>query len=83
VGSPPYLPVAPGKHGVEAALAGLDGHHLRLRGSLIEREELSMIEVLPETVHAGSTDRRASHSVSFGAAEFTGEIVDGMLSIRA
>jgi hypothetical protein len=77
------LLVAPGKHGAEALVHGLDGRHVTFNGTRIERDGRSMIEVEPasfmpvvrtEGVRAGnpeSLERSTSQVV-----ELTGEIVD-------
>jgi hypothetical protein len=72
VGARPYLLVAPGKHGFDAA--ALDGRRVHVRGSLIERGEDRMIEVL----EAGDREIRAGTAAPrvLGVADLRGEIVD-------
>jgi hypothetical protein len=76
IGSQPYLLVGPGKHGVGGAVASLDGRSVRLRGSLIERGDQRAIEVLPDSIDAGSAAAPRGATTVLGPAELTGEIVD-------
>jgi hypothetical protein len=80
-GSWPLL-VAPGKHGADALVAGLDGRHVTLSGTRIQRGSSTMIEVEP-----GSLVSQASSSPTHDSSllvdqsaddrvELTGEIVD-------
>lgn len=73
----PYLLVAPGKHGAEQILSGFTGRNVRLRGTLIHREEGQMIEVVPGSI-AETKGWLAEHSAPRALGEFTlnGEIVD-------
>jgi hypothetical protein len=72
VGSKPYLLVAPGKHGFDAA--AIDGRRVHVRGSLIERGKDRMIEVL-EAGYVGAGAASSAGRV-VGAVELRGEIVD-------
>ncbi|HRC84252.1 MAG TPA: hypothetical protein PK413_01435 [Thermoanaerobaculia bacterium] len=78
------LLVAPGKHGAEALVAGLNGRAIRLQGRPIRREGGLMIEVEPGTVEplpgpaATAPARR-----SLGRIELEGEIVDGKCYLGA
>ena len=76
------LLVAPGKHGADTLVSGLEGRHVTLTGTRIQRGSQTMIEVEPESLVS-----RASESGSIGATallersdkelvELTGEIVD-------
>ncbi len=47
-----FLLVAPGKHGLSDTVKGMQGKHVQLKGSLIERTPDRMIEVLPAS-HRG------------------------------
>lgn len=83
----PLLLVGQGKHGADADLAGLDGKNVRLAGSLIRRQGLEMLEILPErTVDLGSApvdsegvaaEGGAPPIVPLGRHRLSGEIVDG------
>ncbi|MCE9616231.1 MAG: hypothetical protein K8T26_18315 [Lentisphaerae bacterium] len=71
-----YL-VAPGKHGAQSLVAGLDGRSVRLDGSLIYRDNQAMIEVRPQSTHL--LDQRVVRSttpVALGTYTLRGEIVD-------
>jgi hypothetical protein len=84
-GAEPWaLLVAPGKHGAEALVRGLDGRHLTLRGTRIERGAHTMIEVEPASL---SVVNQHAASSAIGSAEplresdeaqieLIGEIVD-------
>lgn len=69
------LLVGEGKHGVDASFAGLDGHQVRLTGTLIYREEQSMAEVqgLPEDLGEAPA---LQDSRALGTQTLVGEIVD-------
>jgi hypothetical protein len=72
-----YLLVAPGKHGADELVAGLDGKHVRLRGQLIYRAGGTMIEIEPRPitfVQSTSADQDAMRDL--GEVTVTGEIVD-------
>ncbi len=77
----PYLLVGAGKHGAGDAVAGLEGSPARVRGSLIHRGGLAMVETGPEEVEPGAA--AAPEPVGTGAWEelgvhtLRGEIVDG------
>jgi len=78
-----FLLVAPGKHGLAAAVKGLQGESVRLQGALIERGQDRMLEVLPASllripareVPALPT-QLASAAIALGAVTLRGEIVD-------
>ena len=81
----PWLPlVAPGKHGADALVRGLDGRHVTLTGTRIQRGRNSMIEVEPASLGLGQTlepampdDAARLQQVAGGPAiTVTGEIVD-------
>jgi hypothetical protein len=76
------LLAAPGKHGTDALVSGLEGRHVTLTGTRIQRGAHTMIEVEPASLRV-----KASESVSMettalleqsdkGNVELTGEIVD-------
>ncbi len=72
-----YLMVAPGKHGADDLVAGLDGKQVRLKGQLIYREGGTMIEVVPGSI--GSVDAVPATKEpirDLGPVIVTGEIVD-------
>ncbi len=77
------LLVAPGKHGADALVRGLDGRHVALRGTRIRRGALTMIELEPGSLV--SEERKGSKlqpSIPDGktsgaaAVMVTGEVVD-------
>lgn len=82
-GAPPGLPahslyllVAPGKHGAGVLVRGFDGP-VRLRGSLIYREDRAMIEVLPGSISpAAVAGGWRSPPEEMGEITVTGEIAD-------
>ena len=47
---PALLLVAPGKHGADDLVRGLDGHHVALTGTRIRRGTLAMIEIEPTSL---------------------------------
>jgi hypothetical protein len=72
-----YLLVAPGKHGADELLAGRDGSHLRLRGTLIHRAEGQMIEVEPGSLDGeGNSAMQLREAKNLGDATLRGELVD-------
>jgi hypothetical protein len=72
------LLVAPGKHGLSGAVKGLQGKSIRLKGTLIERGQDRMLEVLPESI--GETGKlpvpSVDQPVDLGPVRLRGEIVD-------
>ncbi len=77
-----YLLAAFGKHGAGPALAGLDGHRVRLSGSLVHRDDQTLIELSAGAledlgaVKNGQTSALASGSAEVSAVTLQGEIVD-------
>lgn len=72
-----YWLVGPGKHGAAEIVRGMDGHAVRVTGSLIARDDDSMIEVAPGGVVAIDTHTRPVEPVrSLGPIVMRGEIVD-------
>jgi len=73
-----YWLVGPGKHGATEIVRGLDGHAVRVTGSLITRDADSMIEVTPG--HVVAIDSLALPPLeairSLGPIVVQGEIVD-------
>ncbi len=75
-----YYLVAPFKHGLDpASVAALDGRTVSLRGTLIYRENETMIEAIPDSIKASlpQMERPAGlENVSLGRQTFDGEILD-------
>ncbi|MFN7948122.1 MAG: hypothetical protein U0Z53_22425 [Blastocatellia bacterium] len=72
-----YTLVGAGKHGAGQELAGFDHQPVRLRGTLIYRDRLMMIEVTPGSVAAIKAAPAAQSAIEdFGTQTLTGEIVD-------
>lgn len=72
----PLLLVGQGKHGADAALAGLDGRRVRLAGSLIASEGLEMLELSSDPpVHLDAAAAIPAVK-SLGRHRLRGEIVD-------
>ncbi|MEL6343611.1 MAG: hypothetical protein AAFV53_10810 [Myxococcota bacterium] len=72
-----YYLVNPGKIGAGDAIADLSGQHVTLEGTLIYRDNQTMIEILPDTVAAADgTPLQPSRIVDLGEHTFVGEIVD-------
>jgi hypothetical protein len=72
-----YFLVAPGKHGAQDLLLGKDGATVELKGSLIYRDDQSMIEVIPDSITVTSGDFvRYGHATDIGSFILRGEIVD-------
>ena len=72
-----YLLVSPGKHGAEDAVAAFDGKRVALRGQLIYREGVTMIEITPSSI--SSTDAApfvGEMMQDLGTVTLSGEIVD-------
>jgi len=72
-----YLLVAPGKHGADTLLDGMNGKRVRLQGELIYRGEQTMIEIEPASIQLlANADPGPAEFHSLGEADVTGEIVD-------
>lgn len=72
------LLVGQGKHGAERELGGLDGRRLRVAGSLIRRDGLEMLEILPASIlDLGGEAGPPPPVVALGRQRLRGEIVDG------
>jgi hypothetical protein len=72
-----YLLVAPGKHGADDLVAGLDGKQVSLQGQLIYRVGGTMVELAPGSIKmedASPVTRAVTRDL--GAVTLTGEIVD-------
>ncbi|MEP7309118.1 MAG: hypothetical protein ABJA98_26735 [Acidobacteriota bacterium] len=81
--TPWLLLVAPGKHGADALVRGLDGRHVTLAGTRVRRGAHTMIEVDPASLvaddgSASSLTAAAIQAQSFGdhPVKVRGEIVD-------
>jgi len=81
--TPSLLLVAPGKHGADALVSGLDGRHVMLTGTRIFRGTHTMVEVEPASLVIGQRSESRSTAAgpraeSFGdrPIEVRGEIVD-------
>jgi len=73
-----FLLVAPGKHGLSDTVKGMQGKHVQLKGSLIERTPDRMIEVVPASIAAGAQPSQAASQriIDLGPVTLRGEIVD-------
>jgi len=72
-----YSLVAPGKHGADAIASSFDRKEVRLRGTLIYREDQTMVEVMPGSIATLDTKPSAlPASDELGRFTLTGEIVD-------
>ena len=72
-----YFLVAPGKHGAQSLMSGYDGQNVRLQGTLIYRDDQTMIEIKPGTIsHIKNGERLLGASASLGVFTLRGEIVD-------
>lgn len=72
-----YLLVAPGKHGADDLVAGLDGKQVRLQGQLIYREGGTMMEITPGSIAViDSAPAVEATTRDLGTVTVTGEIVD-------
>lgn len=66
-----------GKRGAEGATAAFNGHDVRFEGSLIHRDGVTMVELLPETlVDLGAAATPPSLAAEGGHVRLAGEIVD-------
>ena len=76
---PPYLLAAPGKFGADSLVAGFDAKHVRLRGTLIHRQEGRMIEIEPSSISPTGDlpiQVQVNDEQDLGEKTLTGEIVD-------
>lgn len=72
-----YLLVAPGKIGGQQILEGFDGHEVTIDGTLIYRDDQTMIEVVPGSVKVSDGGRTgATREEELGRFTLHGEIVD-------
>lgn len=79
---PSPLLVAPGKHGADTLVSGLEGRHVTLTGTRIQRGRHSMIEIEPASVTTGGSKdgevrlKPDTTGGSDGPVSVTGEVVD-------
>jgi len=72
-----YLLVATGKHGADSQVQPYEGRTVRLRGTLIYRDNQSMIELVKDSVAVSAGTRQVpAPMTNLGAFTLTGEIVD-------
>ena len=73
-----YLLSVPGKKGAQEALAGFDGKKVRFEGTLIYRDDQTMIEVAPDSISPATGDNAAVTGTpeSLGRFELRGEVID-------
>jgi hypothetical protein len=72
-----YLLVAMGKHGADSQVQPYAGRTVRLRGTLIYRDNQSMIELVNDSVAVGADMRQVpAPMTNLGTFTLTGEIVD-------
>lgn len=75
-----YYVVAFGKHSARPALAAYDGQQVRLEGTLIYRDDQTMLELVDGSVepiaNAASSTAPAEAEASWGRLTLRGEIVD-------
>lgn len=71
-----YYLVRPFKYGADNLVAGLDGQRVKLSGTLIFREDQTMIEVVPDSVAALGSGAGFSAERVLGSVTLQGEIVD-------
>jgi hypothetical protein len=76
------LLVAPGKHGADTLVSGLQGRHVTLTGTRIQRGTHTMIEVAPASLSSKGSEPASVEAAALldqsngGPVEVTGEIVD-------
>lgn len=71
-----YLLVAPFKFGADAAVAPFDGKRVKLKGTLIFRDNKTMIELAAEDALQETGSGPNETPLSFGEVSLRGEIVD-------
>ena len=71
-----YYLVAEGKHGAQEEIANYAGQHVKLRGTLIYREEQTMLELVAGSIAPLAESQAASAPQLLGTFTLTGEIVD-------
>jgi hypothetical protein len=68
--TPWLLLVAPGKHGADALVRGLDGRHVTLAGTRVRRGAHTMIEVDPESLVADTASASTVTAAAIQARSF-------------
>ena len=71
-----YLLVAVGKHGAGPELLGLDGRTVQLKGKLIYRPEMTVIEIMPNSVQTISEKSTKTELSGGERVTLHGEIAD-------
>jgi hypothetical protein len=72
-----YLLVAEGKHGAASQAIAFDGKSVNLKGTLIFRDNQTMIEVVTDSITSASASGQSHVTVAdLGPFDLTGEIVD-------
>lgn len=75
-----YTLVGQGKHGAAAEALGFNGRNVKLRGTLIHRDDTAMIELVPGSISIGNSasEIQPSNAIpeELGAYGLAGEIVD-------
>jgi len=71
-----YLLVAPGKHGAEELVAGLDGHRVSLAGTLAYHGGRTLIELVPGSLEDRGPEPAAPARVDLGEHTLRGEVAD-------
>lgn len=73
-----YLLVSPFKFGADAEISGFIGKSVSLKGTLIYRDDQTMLEIVPGSIEMASahTDVIGEQAQSLGLVTLTGEIVD-------
>ena len=71
-----YLLSAPGKHGARELVAGFIGKSVRIRGTLVYRESLTMIEIAEVSLAPQDSAASMDSRTDLGVVTLVGEIVD-------
>lgn len=77
VGKKSFALVAEGKHGAKPLIAAMDGKSAKLRGTLIHRDKIEMIEVVADSIQVtGQPPPLEGTFEDLGTHTLSGEIVD-------
>ncbi len=71
-----YYLVAEGKHGAPSEIATYNGQRVKLQGSLIFRDDQTMLELVPNSISPMAQDAFEAQPLVLGTFTLTGEIVD-------
>jgi hypothetical protein len=73
-----YWLVGPGKHGAAGLVRGLHGRTVRVRGTLIERDEEKMLQLVPDEIETlpSAAETEPSPIVRIRTVTVRGELVD-------